>query len=146
MGRFSFAGERYGRCMVISSWLTGVHYPLLYCMGLFACIPYGMHTMYVQCPEINIQYNTFHSKRSTTTLEIIILGESIQHELQRMIMKKDFEKRKKLKFLKNIQFSSDFEKCLIYIWGTQKNQRVKPCMCKEWYSMKNFGTKMSRKI
>jgi len=56
----------------------------------------------VQCPEINIQYNTFHSKRSTTTLEIIILGESIQHELQRMIKKKDIEKKKCFEIFKKI--------------------------------------------
>ena len=68
----------------------------------------------VQFPEINIQDNTFHSKISTTTLEIIILGESIKHELQVMIMKKDFAK-KSFEILKNIQFSAGFDKCLIHI-------------------------------
>ena len=48
--------------------------------------------------------NTFHSTSSTTTVKITISGESLQKDFQIMIMKKNFGKNKKIKFVNFFNF------------------------------------------
>ena len=63
-----------------------------------------IYTYLCTVPRQKFCRNTFHSTSSTTTVKIKISCESIQKEFQIMIMKKNFGKNKKIKFVNFFDF------------------------------------------
>ena len=98
----------YQKKHVTDVWLTTV-----------LCHSTTVHAGNVQCLDKSLSHNTFHSTTSTTTFKIKISVESIQKEFQIMIMKKNFGKNKKIKFVIFCWFSKMFNMHLKHLENSE---------------------------